>query len=139
MNPSQPIEPPLPQPTRETEGYWQAVRERRLVVQRCTACGRMQFPPRAFCTECLSQTLEWSPATGGGHIYTYTVCRTAPSPAFETRLPYVVAVVELDEGVRMLSDIVVVDPARVAVGMRVQVCFESNDTGNLLPRFSPVE
>lgn len=127
---------PLPQPTVETAPYWAAAQEQRLVIQRCSGCGHCQFYPRAFCTQCLSDGVEWLNASGGGRIYTYTVCRIAPSAAFESRLPYVVALIELDEGVRLLANILDADLERVVIGARVHVCFEAVSDTCTLPQFT---
>lgn len=127
---------PLPQPTTETAAYWAAAKDQRLVIQRCTDCGACQFYPRAFCVSCLSDKTQWIDAGGQGHIYTFTISRIAPSPAFESRLPYVVALIDLDEGVRMLANILDADLARVAIGARVSVCFESVSESCTLPQFT---
>lgn len=127
---------PLPQPTSETAAYWAAAQEQRLVIQRCGSCGQCQFYPRAFCIKCLSDSLEWINASGQGRIYSYTVCRIAPSPAFEARLPYVVALIDLAEGVRMLANILDTDLERVAIGARVGVSFESVSESCTLPQFT---
>jgi uncharacterized OB-fold protein len=127
---------PLPQPTTETAAYWAAAQEQRLVIQRCDSCGQCQFYPRAFCLSGLSDRLEWINASGQGRLYTYTVCRIAPSPAFESRLPYVVALIDLDEGVRLLANILDADLERVAIGARVGVCFESVSETCTLPQFT---
>jgi uncharacterized OB-fold protein len=127
---------PLPQPTTETAAYWAAAQEQRLVIQRCGGCGEYQFYPRAFCTTCLSDNIEWIDASGHGRIYTYTVCRIAPSPAFESRLPYVLALIDLDEGVRLVANILNADLERVVIGARVSVCFESVSENCTLPQFT---
>jgi uncharacterized OB-fold protein len=127
---------PLPQPTTETAAYWAAAQEQRLVIQRCDHCGQCQFYPRAFCLSCLSDRVEWVDASGQGRVYTYTVCRIAPSPAFESRLPYVVALIDLDEGVRLLANILDADLERVVIGARVRVCFESVSETCTLPQFT---
>jgi uncharacterized OB-fold protein len=127
--------PPLPQATTETAAYWEAARAGKLVIQRCRACNHRQFYPRAFCTCCLSDEIEWIEASGRGTIYTFTVCRIAASPAFEARLPLPVAMIDLDEGVRMLANIVDADIDRIAVGSRVAVCFERVDETCTLPQF----
>lgn len=132
-------ERPLPQPTAETAPYWDAASAGRLVIQHCSVCGRHQFYPRAFCTHCLDQALEWVPATGRGRIYSYTICRIAVAPAFEARLPYVVAMIDLDEGVRMLANIVESDVDRIAIGARVAVRFEQVNEACTLPQFALVE
>ena len=126
---------PQPIPTAETAHYWRAALEGRLEIQHCPACARHQFYPRRFCTQCLSDRIEWVQASGRGRVYTYTVCHVAGHPAFESRLPYAIAMVELDEGVRMLAGIVDSDLARLAVGAPVQVCFEAAIDGIALPMF----
>lgn len=127
---------PLPQPTTETAAYWAAAREQRLVIQRCASCGNCQFYPRAFCIGCLCDRIDWIDASGHGRIYSYTVCRIAPSPAFESRLPYVVALIDLDEGVRLVANILDADLERVAIGARVSVCFETVSESCTLPQFT---
>jgi uncharacterized OB-fold protein len=126
----------MPQATTETAAYWAATQERRLVIQRCASCGHCQFYPRAFCIECLSERIEWINASGQGRIYSYTVCRIAPSPAFEARLPYVVALIDLDEGVRMLANLLDVELEEVAIGARVGLCFEAVSESCTLPQFT---
>ncbi len=126
---------PQPAPTAETERYWQAARENRLDIQYCRACARHQFYPRRFCTQCLSDAIEWVQANGRGRVYTYTVCHVAGHPAFESRVPYAIAMIELDEGVRLLAGIVDSDMERLAVGAPVQVCFERISDEFALPMF----
>lgn len=126
---------PLPQPTAETAHYWQAARQGRLDIQFCRACTRHQFYPRPFCTQCLSDQIEWVQTSGHGHIYTYTVCHVAGHPAFEARVPYAIALVELAEGVRMLAGIIDSDLARITVDAPVQVCFEPLNDEITLPMF----
>lgn len=138
---SEPISParPLPRPTADSEPYWAAAHEGRLAIQRCASCGRHQFYPRAFCTTCLSDRVEWMDASGRGRIYTFTVCRIAAAPAFEAALPYAVALVELDEGVRLLANIVDCDIARIAIGAPVAVRFERIDDDCTLPQFTLID
>jgi uncharacterized OB-fold protein len=127
---------PLPQATTETAAYWVAAQEQRLVIQRCESCGTCQFYPRAFCISCLSERIEWIDASGRGHIYSFTVSRIAPSPAFEARLPYVVALIDLDEGVRLVANILDADLDRVCIGAAVRVCFETVSESCTLPQFT---
>ena len=129
---------PGPQPisTAETAHYWRAALEDRLEIQYCGDCARHQFYPRAFCTRCLSDRIAWVSASGHGRIYTYTVCHVAAHPAFESRVPYAIGMVELDEGVRLLAGIVDADPERLAIGAPVQVCFERISDEIALPMFS---
>ena len=126
---------PQPVPTAETERYWQAALEGRLEVQRCRACARHQFYPRGFCTACLSDQIEWVLASGRGRIYTYTVCRIAAHPVFESRVPYVIAMIDLNEGVRLLAGIVDSDIERIAIGAPVEVQFERISDLIALPQF----
>ncbi|SFN51289.1 Zn-ribbon domain-containing OB-fold protein [Variovorax sp. OV329] len=126
---------PLPLPTAETTHYWQAALDGRLKIQYCPACARHQFYPRRFCTQCLSQDIQWIQASGKGRVYTYTVCHVAAHPAFESRVPYVIGMIELEEGVRMLAGIVGPDVDRVAVGSPVEVCFERISDETALPMF----
>jgi len=133
MNP--PPARPLPIPTAETAHYWGAALEGTLKIQHCRACARHQFYPRRFCTQCLSEEIEWVKASGFGRVYTYTVCHVAGHPAFETRVPYAIGMIELDEGVRMLAGIVASELDQLAIGARVQVCFEPVSTEIALPMF----
>ncbi|WP_349605622.1 MULTISPECIES: Zn-ribbon domain-containing OB-fold protein [Cupriavidus] len=126
---------PQPIPTVETVHYWRAAGEGRLELQYCRACSRHQFYPRRFCTQCLSDQLEWVQASGRGRIYTYTVCHVAAHPAFASHVPYAIGMIELDEGVRMLAGIVDADPDCLAVGAPVEVCFERISDDIALPMF----
>ena len=126
---------PQPIPTAETAHYWQCALEGRLKIQYCPACARHQFYPRRFCTQCLSDQIEWVQASGRGRVYTYTVCHVAAHPAFESRVPYAIGMIELDEGVRMLAGIVGSDFEHLAIGAPVEVCFESISDEIALPMF----
>lgn len=126
---------PLPVPTTETAPYWHAAFAGRLVIQQCRACAKFQFYPRRFCTQCLSDQIGWFEASGRGRIYTYTVCRIAAHPAFEARVPYAVAMVELEEGPRMLAGLVDADLGRLSIGAAVRVCFEPISEEFALPMF----
>ncbi|WP_439687783.1 Zn-ribbon domain-containing OB-fold protein [Cupriavidus oxalaticus] len=129
------VQRPLPQPTQVTEGYWAAANEQRLVVQCCGDCGGHQFYPRPFCLQCGSEQVRWKDASGCGTIYTFTVNYRAPNAFMKARLPYVVAMVDLDEGVRMMANILNADPAEVAIGKRVKVVFEPVSDEIKLPQF----
>lgn len=126
-------------PTRElTTPYWEAARRGELVVQRCGACEARTFPPRARCPRCGADALAWAPVSGRGTVYSFTVARRAPHPVFAGQLPLVVAIVELAEGPRLVTNIVGCDPADVTVGMAVEVAFEPIDDSDMaLPVFTP--
>ncbi len=128
----------IPPHTELTEPYWQAAREERLVIQQCNACDHWLFPPGANCPRCGSEELSWTPVSGKGVIYTYTIAYRPPHPVLTNQTPITVAVVELEEGPRMTSNIIGCDPDTVEIGMPVTVAFEAIDDSDLvLPMFSP--
>jgi uncharacterized OB-fold protein len=126
----------LPSPDAETQPYWDAAKEHRLLIKRCTACGRAHFYPRPFCPHCWSEAVEWEEASGEATLYTFSIVRRNDLPPFKDRVPYVIAVVELAEGVRMLSNLVEVDAADVAIGMALTVTWQ-DDGDFTLPVFQP--
>jgi len=125
---------PLPHPTAISKPFWDACRERRLIIQRCEDCATYVFIPQAFCPQCLGRSLGWVPASGTGAIVTYTVVWRPQTPAFE--VPYVIAVVRLDEGVEMLTNLIGVEPQQVSIGARVRVAFADVAEHMTLPFFS---
>ena len=128
---------PLPWPDAETAPYWEAAKRRALVVQRCTACGTHRFYPRALCPSCHAEGFDWVEVSGRGSIYSFTVVHRAPSPAFAGKVPYALAIVALDEGPHMLSEIVGTPPGDIAIGMRLAVDFQEIGDGAMLPVFGP--
>jgi hypothetical protein len=128
---------PLPRIDEESKGFWEACQRRELVLQRCGACGALRYYPRALCPACLSDAVEWVRATGRGTVYTFTVTHQNQAPGFRDALPYVLAYVELEEGVRMLTNIVDCAPDAVRIGMPVEVVFEDATAAVTLPKFKP--
>ena len=126
---------PVPAPTPVTEPFWEGCKAGRFLLQRCAACGASQFYPRTVCSACGGAELEWTPAQGAGQVVSYTVVRRAITPAFAEMVPYVVAIVRLDEGPQLMSHIVGCDPDSVRVGAAVQVDFEDVDGAATLPVF----
>ena len=121
-----------------TEPYWQAAADGQLLIQRCESCHACLFPPRAHCAECGSEKLAWQPASGEGMVYTYTIAYRPPHPVFSAECPLVIAVVELSEGPRLMTNIVDCEPDAVSVGMVVEVTFEAIDDSDVhLPVFRP--
>ena len=118
-------------------GWWEAAADHRLVVQRCTSCNATRHPPGPLCPACRSFAFDWMSLPGTGTVYTYTVVRQAFIPALGDSIPYVVAVVELDGtgGARLVSNVVDVDAAAVAIGMPVEVAWEDMGPELALPRF----
>jgi uncharacterized OB-fold protein len=129
---------PLPVANADSKPYWDAARERRLVIRKCKACGELHFMPRHLCPVCWSEQLEWVDASGTGTVHSFTVIRRASDPAFAPLVPYTVALIDLDEGPRMMANIVGANALAVKIGDRVQVAFEDRGGGAMLPQFSPV-
>ncbi len=127
--------PPLASTT--TLPWWEAAAEHRLVIQRCESCGHTRFPPAPVCPECRSDEAHWQELSGRGEVYTYTIVHRPI--AANQQLPYVVAVIALEDadGVRMISNLVDVDPEAVEIGMSVQVVWEDMSEEMAIPRFRP--
>ena len=129
---------PIPPTSALTQPYWDAAGRGEMAVQRCEQCEHRPFPPRATCPNCGGSSLSWSPVSGRANVYSYTVAHRPPHPVFAAQLPLVVAIVELEEGPRMVTNIVGCDPADVEVGMAVEFTSEPiDDTDMVLPVFSP--
>ncbi len=118
--------------------YWEGVALGELRYQVCLDCGKAIFYPRTVCPNCLSEKLEWRNSLGRGEVYAFTVVRRAPDANFAQRVPYVVALVALDEGFRMMTNVVGCSPDQVKVGMRVAVVFGQGVDGQPLPYFRPL-
>jgi len=130
----------LPVSDLETQEYWDATAQGKLLIKHCNACDRDFFYPRAHCPRCWSTDTAWKEASGLGTIYTFTTIHQNDLPPFRDRVPYVIAIIELDEGVRMTSNIEGIEPDAVRCGMPVQVSFreEQRDEGSVfLPVFRP--
>jgi uncharacterized OB-fold protein len=125
-----------PRTTSETEAFWQACAEHRLVLPACKSCITVYWYPRQMCPVCGSRDVDLIAASGRGRIYTFTVMRSGSGP-YRDHAPYVVALVELDEGVRMLTNIVDVKMDAVHIGLEVEVMFDDAEHG-AIPRFRPV-
>ncbi|MBI4610931.1 MAG: Zn-ribbon domain-containing OB-fold protein [Candidatus Rokubacteria bacterium] len=127
----------LPDITTESRPFWEGCSRHQFLVQRCRACGARQHYPRGVCGSCWNDDLEWQPGSGRGTVYTFTVTHRTQARGFKDEVPYVLAWVELEEGVQVLTNIVGCDPSRVAIGMPVQVTFEEAVPGLSIPRFKP--
>jgi uncharacterized OB-fold protein len=124
-------------PTEETAPFWDAARRGEFLIQECRSCGFRQLPPAACCNRCLSRDLGWTRASGRGTVYSYAVYHRAFHPAFADMVPYVVADIELEEGVFYLSNVVGCAPEDVYIGMPVEVAFERVTEEITLPVFRP--
>jgi hypothetical protein len=127
----------LPTIEPESQPFWDAAKEGRLLIQRCDDCGAAQHYPRPFCVACWSDRVSWEDASGRGTLYTYSTVYVNDLPPFGDRLPYVAAAVDLEEGPRLMTNIVGVDPADLRVGMRVMVDFQPLNGDISAPVFRP--
>ena len=131
----------LPVPDVETQPFWDAAAEGRLVYQHCSSCGHDYHYPRARCPRCWSDALEWRQSGGRGTVYTYSIVHENPMPPFRDRVPYAVGIVELAEGPRMMTSFVDTALDQMHVGMEVEVVFEAEgvdengEGGITVPRF----
>ena len=128
---------PLPRVDEESRGWWEALARHELYFQRCRDCGTKRFYPRALCPRCLSSATEWVRASGRATVYSFTVTYQNQAPGFREELPYVLAIVELDEGVRIMTNVVGCAPDAIRIGMRVEVVFDDVTAEITLPKFRP--
>ena len=128
---------PLPRIDEESRGFWEALARHELYFQRCRDCGTKRLYPRALCPSCLSSATEWVRASGRGAIYSFTVTHQNQAPGFREELPYVLAIVELEEGVRLMTNVVGCAPETVRIGMPVAVVFDDVTPEVTLPKFRP--
>ncbi len=132
------IKHPKPGVDWETRAYWEGCGRNELILQRCRSCGTLQHRPRALCVSCLSDEIEHFPASGRGTIYSFTVTHQNQAPGFREALPYVLAYVELEEGVRLLTNIVGCSPEDVRIGLPVEVEYAQLEGDIAVPRFHPL-
>lgn len=136
MSPST-LPAPAPEVSPETKEFWDATAEGRFLLRRCDACGVAIWYPRAVCPDCGSTATSWSEASGRGTVYTFTVVHRSVVQAYREAVPYVLAYVELEEGPRVMTNIVGCAPEEVRVGMPVTLVFDDTGKGSALFRFQP--
>ena len=132
------MDPKLPVPivNADSAPYWEGASRDQLLLQRCTACQTLRFFPRLLCTHCGSEQVEWVEASGRGAVHSFTIVHRAAFPEFQAQTPYVVALVDLEEGPRMMTNIVGEDALGVDIGETVQVVFEPRGAdGAKVPQF----
>lgn len=136
----EPYTGPIPKPTPETKPYWEAAKRRVLAIQRCGDCATHFFYPRPMCPSCLSRNVHWIDAKGTGRLHTFVINHRPPRK-FPLPGPIVIGIVELDEGPRLLTQIVDVkpDPENVRCDMPVEVVFDDITDDIALPKFRPRE
>lgn len=128
---------PVPVASLESRPYWEGIRQHRLMLPRCDDCRQTWFPPSHLCPACGSKGVGWAESRGRGKVFSYVVFHRAYHPGFAEDLPYAVALVELEEGPRLLGNVVGIPPDQVACEMPVRVTFENVADGVTLPRFVP--
>ena len=130
---------PLPHRDEENRWFWEACARHELYLQKCASCGLVRFHPRALCPACLSSQTDYVRASGRGKVYTFTVTYQNQAPGFRDELPYVMAYVELDEGPRILTNVVRTPVESVKIGMPVEVVFEDVDETLAIPKFQGIQ
>lgn len=128
---------PLPVPSIETKPFWEAVQQRRLVMPKCDACGTVTFPPTVACPQCDGAAFTWTEMSGRGTVFSFVVYYRVYHPAFADKVPYVVAVIALEEGPRIVSNVVGIPVDDVECEMPVSVVYEEVRDGYLIPKFAP--
>ena len=126
---------PAPTANADSEEYWAAARDDRLLIRKCRSCGKTHFLPRHLCPACWSTDLEWIESSGHGTVHGFTIIRRASLPEFATRVPYVVALIDLKEGPRMMANILGEDALQTKIGDAVEVRFEARAEGTKIPQF----
>ena len=128
---------PIPAEPELTRPFWEAAKRHDLVIPRCGACGRFFFYPRHTCPHCMASDWEWTPVSGSGRVYSFTLVRRPADPSFAGDVPYAYAVVELDEGPRMVTGIVDCPLEAIEINMPVQVRFDDVTPEWTLVKFAP--
>ena len=128
---------PLPTVSGETKPYWDLCRQGELLIQKCDKCDEYQFYPRGICANCWSGDIKWVRSSGKGTVWTFTVTYQNRTAGFVDEIPYVLALVELEEGVRMFTNIVECEPSAVTIGMPVEVTFVKATDQITIPYFKP--
>jgi uncharacterized OB-fold protein len=134
---SQSVDRPIPVPDEISAPFFDGARIGKLMLQHCTACEMWSFPVRERCPHCFAAALEWCQASGRGTLYTYTVMHQVMNPGFASSVPYNIAQVDLEEGVRMVSNIVGIPNDGLRIGMKLEAVFEKAGEGVSLPKFRP--
>ncbi len=128
---------PIPRPDAFSQPFYDGTRRRELMLQRCGECGRWMWPFRTRCIECFGDQLTWAAARGTGTLYSWTLVHQIFHPGFAPEIPYNVAQVDLDEGVRVITNIVGVPNDELRVGLPLVVTFERISNELALPKFRP--
>jgi uncharacterized OB-fold protein len=133
-----PYSKPLPKLNGDNRPFWEGCKQHELRFQQCTACGLVRWPPAFLCPQCHSPQATWQVSSGLGKVHTFAVYHAAFHPAFTADLPYVVAVVALDDGPHLLTNLIECRPEEVKCDLRVQVTWEDVTEEITLPKFMPL-
>ncbi len=125
----------VPAVTHDTQFFWDGVKQHQLLIQRCAGCQLLRHPPRPMCPQCNSVEWDTLTATGRGEVFSFVMPQHPPYPWFE--YPYIVVLVDLEEGIRLVSNLTEMAPEDVTIGMAVEVYYEEFDDGLVLPQFRP--
>jgi uncharacterized protein len=129
---------PLPMIDDDNREFWESCRRHEMRLQRCQQCQLVRYYPSPVCHRCGSAKADWSRVTGNATVYTYSVVYRAPSEGFAGDIPYVYAIVELEEGPMMATNVVGIDPEAVSIGMSVELVYDDVTPEVTLPKFRPV-
>ena len=136
---TQPYTRPLPVSQPEWDFYWEKAKAHELWIMRCDDCNKHYFYPRAICPLCFSRNTKWVQSSGKGTLHAFGIVHRAPTPAFADMVPFVVAQVEVEDGARIPTNLVIDDPTpeKIKVGMAVEVVFDDVTDKVTLPKFKP--
>jgi uncharacterized OB-fold protein len=134
---NQEFQRPLPGITAENKPFWDYMKKHEFRVQKCLGCDRLFYPPNGMCPYCHHTESEWVKLSGKGKVFSYVIVRRSNHPAFANDVPYVVAIIETDEGIRYYSNVIDCKPEDVSINMPVEVVFEDVTEEITLPKFKP--
>jgi uncharacterized OB-fold protein len=135
---SQAVSKPIPIPDEITAPFYDGARAGRLMLQHCPSCNGWSFPVRERCPHCFAGGLQWRQASGRGVLYTFAIMHQVMNPGFAGAVPYNVSQIDLEEGVRMVSNVIGVANDALRIGMRLEAVFEDVGNGVSVPKFRPV-
>jgi uncharacterized OB-fold protein len=128
---------PVPKPAPESVPYWEAAKEHRLSLPKCDACEKFWFPPTRTCPHCLSPKFTWTDVSGRGKVFSFVTFHRVYNKAFAEEVPYAVTLIELEEGPRLISNVVGIPADQVRCDMPVKVVFDDVADGVSIPKFTP--
>jgi uncharacterized OB-fold protein len=129
---------PIPENDKVTKAFWEATKQHKLVIPRCKDCDKWHFYPREQCPFCMSKNLEWAEVSGKARLHAYTIVHQTAHPAFAEDVPYVHAVIQLNEGVRLISNVIGIDPHQVKIDMPLEAVFDDVTPEWTLVKFKPL-